>query len=215
MFAAVSTALMAVGQIKVEYDDKTLSLPEVMRQYLTVQGAQSRSVTLKGNFNGKRGKIKKVVCDNGNFSEKELFPEFMHFILTDSIETLDFMAVPKGENKLILTCFYPITGAPLFSDTLDLDKNHILMETHNAGNEADSPIISYSSGIMIESEIGPISWYCGLRDSGTPPREWNEKHGIDNYVYYTISLEDDTPAGKNDPIYYRVAKENGKAVHRH
>ena len=37
MFAAVSTALMAVGQIKVEYDDKTLSLPEVMRQYLTVQ----------------------------------------------------------------------------------------------------------------------------------------------------------------------------------
>lgn len=57
-------------QIKMEYNDKTLSLPEVMRQYLRIKGVQSISATMKGEFNGKRGKIKRISCHNGEFAEK-------------------------------------------------------------------------------------------------------------------------------------------------
>lgn len=127
-----------------------------MRQYLDMQGVRSMGVTMTGDFNGKRGKIKKVICDNGEFSEKELLSEYMHL-----------------------------------------------------------PIMAYTSGIKIDSEIGPMIWFCGLRDSAVAPRRWHDEHNIESYVYYTISLEEDTPPGDNDPIYVKVAKKDAGAFHRH
>lgn len=103
----------------------------------------------------------------------------------------------------------------MFSDTLDIDKNKILMETYTADDDAAFPILAYSSGIKIDSEIGTMIWFCGLRDSGVAPRKWRDEHGIDDYVYYTVTLEEDTPPGDNDPVYMKVAKEGGGAFHRH
>lgn len=91
-------------QVKMEYDNKALSLPEVMQQYFRIKGVQCISATMKGDFNGKRGKIKRISCHNGEFSEKEMMPEFIHFVLTDSVETLDFMAVPIDNGKMLLEC---------------------------------------------------------------------------------------------------------------
>lgn len=202
-------------QIKMEYNDKTLSLPEIMRQYLRIKGVQSISATMKGEFNGKRGKIKRISCHNGEFAEKEMLEDFIHFVLVDSVETLDFMAVPIDNGKMLLECVYPVNGQPMFSDTLDIDKNKILMETYTADDDAAFPILAYSSGIKIDSEIGTMIWFCGLRDSGVAPRKWRDEHGIDDYVYYTVTLEEDTPPGDNDPVYMKVAKEGGGAFHRH
>lgn len=215
IFLAISLFYVSARQVTLTYEDKSRSLPELMQQYFEMQGVQSMSVTMRGEFNGKRGKIKKVICSDGKFSEKEMLSDFLHFVLVDSMETLDFMAVPKDENKLLITCFYPELGNQLFCDTLDITRNNILMETYTAGNDSTIPIIAYTSGIQIDSEIGPMIWYCGLRDSGIDPRRWYEKHGIDNYVYYSISLEEDTPAGENDPVYIKMAKKDAGAFHRH
>lgn len=202
-------------QVKMEYNDKTQSLPEVMRQYLRIKGVQSMSATLKGEFNGKRGIIKRISCHDGEFSEKDMMQDFIHFVLVDSVETLDFITVPINNDKIILECVHSATGQPMFSDTLDIDRNKILMETYIAGSDREFPIIAYSSGIKIDSEIGTMVWYCGLRDSGVEPRKWYETHDIDDYIYYTITLEEDTPPDDNAPVYLKVAKEGAEAFHRH
>lgn len=215
LIVLIGVANVYAQQVKMEYDNKALSLPEVMQQYFRIKGVQCISATMKGDFNGKRGKIKRISCHNGEFSEKEMMSEFIHFVLTDSVETLDFMAVPTNDGKMILECVHSATGQPMFSDTLDIDKNKILLETYTAGGDAAFPIIAYSSGIKIGSKIGTMIWYCGLRDSGVEPRKWHEKHNIDDYVYYTVTLEEDTPPGDNTSVYLKVAKKGREAFHRH
>lgn len=215
LIVVIGVVNVSAQQVKMEYDDKALSLPEVMQQYFRIKGVQCMSATMKGDFNGKRGRIKRISCHNGEFSEKEMMSEFIHFVLTDSVETLDFMAVPIDDGKMLLECVYPVNGQQMFSDTLDIDKSKILMETYTADDDAAFPILAYSSGIKIDSEIGSMIWFCGLRDSGVAPRKWRDEHGIDDYVYYTVTLEEDTPPGDNDPVYVKVAKEGSEAFHRH
>ena len=65
----------------------------------------------------------------------------------------------------------------------------------------DIPIISYTSGISVQGGI----WFCGLRDSKVEPRKWYEKYGIDDYVYYTIRLEEDKPSSKGT-VYVKISK---------
>ena len=48
-------------------------------------------------------------------------------------------------------------------------------------------------------------WFCGLRDSKVEPRKWYEKYGIDDYVYYTIRLEEDKPSSKGT-VYVKISK---------
>ena len=211
VFVIITSMVVQAQQMKVEYKNKMDSLPELMQQYFQMQGVQHLHLTIKGDFNNKRAKMKKISCNNGVFKERELLPDFIHFILVDSIETLDFMAIPYGRDSLRITCFYPINNnTPLFTDTVRMDKMNILMETLTQGDEPDIPIIAYSSGIPFQGG----TWFCGLRDSGVEPRRWNEKYGIDNYVYYTIMLEEDTPPNENTPIYVKIAKQGAYAMHK-
>ncbi len=120
----------------------------------------------------------------------------------DSVETLDFMIAPYKEDSIRLTCFYPpVDNMPLFTDTVRLDRHKILMETYTPGDGFDIPIISYTSGISVQGGI----WFCGLRDSKVEPRKWYEKYGIDDYVYYTIRLEEDKPSSKGT-VYVKISK---------
>ena len=50
-------------------------------------------------------------------------------------------------------------------------------------------------------------------DSGIEPRQWYTRFRIDGYVYYVISLEEDTPPNANAPIYVKIAKNNSYATH--
>lgn len=218
----ILTALLALitvtGQaqvIKTGYENITDSLPTAMQEYLEMQRVEHFRVTLTGNFDGKRAKIKKVTCDNaGAFTERTLMSEYIHLVFTDSIETVDFMAVPYGNDSLRINCFY-IEGdggrVRLFADTLKSDWRKILLETLTPGNGPDYPIMAYSSGIPIP---GGAYWFCGLRESGTEPRLWYEKHGIKDYVYYTVTLEDDTPVSEKDDFYVKVSKGDYYGLHR-
>lgn len=94
-------------QVKVNYENITNSLPIILQEYFRMQGVQHLNLTIKGEFNGKRAKLKKISCNNGVFTERELLPDFVHFILVDSVETLDFMVAPYKEDSIRLTCFYP------------------------------------------------------------------------------------------------------------
>ena len=93
-------------QVKVNYENITNSLPIILQEYFRMQGVQHLNLTIKGEFNGKRAKLKKISCNNGVFTERELLPDFVHFILVDSVETLDFMVVVGCEWK----CIAPTTG---------------------------------------------------------------------------------------------------------
>lgn len=112
------------------------------------------------------------------------------------------MIAPYKEDSIRLTCFYPpVDNMPLFTDTVRLDRHKILMETYTPGDGFDIPIISYTSGISVQGGI----WFCGLRDSKVEPRKWYEKYGIDDYVYYTIRLEEDKPSSKGT-VYVKISK---------
>ena len=99
LLAMFTVMQVQAQQIKLEYENKIDSLPELMQQYFEMQKVQHSRLTIKGEFNGKRAKIKKVICDKGTFIERELLADYVHFIFVDSIETLDFMAIPYGKDS--------------------------------------------------------------------------------------------------------------------
>lgn len=109
LLAMFTVMQVQAQQMKLEYENKIDSLPELMQQYFEMQKVQHSRLTIKGEFNGKRAKIKKVICDKGTFIERELLADYVHFIFVDSIETLDFMAIPYGKDSLRISCFYPST----------------------------------------------------------------------------------------------------------
>ena len=204
-----ATMFVQAQQIKLEYENKISTLPELVQQYFEMQKVQHSRLTMKGDFNGKRAKMKKVICDKGTFIERDILEDYVHFIFVDSVETLDFMAIPYGKDSLRISCFYPSNyNRVIFNDTVQIDNMKILLETFTPGNSPDVPIIAYSTGIPFEGG----TWYCGLRDSGIEPRKWHEKYGIDGYVFYTIRLEEDT-SNDNMPIYIKIAKEGAHAIH--
>ena len=202
---------VSAQQVKVTYENRTDTLSDLMKQYFQMQGLESFRLTLKGDFNGKRAIIKKVTCDKGVFIEKQLLSEYQHLILTDSIETLDFMALPYGNDSIRISCFYPMgNNQRLFLDILPKDQMKILMETYTAGAGPGTPIMAYTTGLPIE---GGGIWFCGLRDSGVEPRLWYEKYKIDGYVFYEVTLEEDTPPDENTPFYIKIAKSGSYAAH--
>ena len=205
--------VISAQDLKTEYYnliDTTLS--DLTAQYLKMQGVQSHRVTIKGDFNGKRARIIKVTCNNGVFTENEKLQEYQHFIMTDSIETLDFMTMPYGKDSLRIACFYPASyNTKLFEDTVRIDNMKILLETKTS-SPGQTPLMAYSTGLPIK---GGGVWFCGLRDSGVPPTQWYEKYGIDDYIYYYIRLEDDTPPSDDAPIYMKIAKKGAFASHAH
>lgn len=210
LLIVLSSLVASAQQMKVEYVNKKDSLSDYMMQYFNMQGVESYRLTLKGEFNGKRAKIKKVFCKEGVFMEQQLLQDYQHFIMSDSIETLDFMAVPYGKDSIRIACFYPMSyNQKLFEDVLCIDKMKILMETYTAGVSDGTPLIAYTTGIPFNGG----TWFCGLRDSGVEPRQWYDKYGIDGYVYYVIFLEEDTPPDDNVPIYVKIAKKDSYATH--
>ena len=98
IFGAVLLLLLSMPvwaqQVKVSYEYPVHSLSVPLQEYFQMQGVQHLRLTIRGEFNGKRATFQKVSCRKGVFTERELLPDFFHFILVDSVETLDFMAVP-------------------------------------------------------------------------------------------------------------------------
>jgi hypothetical protein len=201
VLCALSTVLVQAQQVKLEYEEMIKSSSDVMRQYFEMQNVNHFRVTMKGDFNGKRVKIKKVTCNKGRFEELDLLDDAMHFVFVDSVETFDFMMLPYGKDSLRITCFYPARhNVAIFKDTISIVEMGILMETLASGDGPDIPILAYSAGIP--SLEGCVIDFCGLRSSGVEAGKWFEKYGIDNYVFYAIRFEEDTP--RNSGMYYSL-----------
>ena len=76
--------------------------------------------------------MKKVICDKGTFIERDLLEDYVNFIFVDSVETLDFMAIPYGKDSLRISCFYPSNyNRVIFNDTVQIDNMKILLETYS------------------------------------------------------------------------------------
>ena len=180
IFGAVLLLLLSMPvwaqQVKVSYEYPAHSLSVPLQEYFQMQGVQHLRLIIRSEFNGKRATFQKVSCRKGVFTERELLP---------------------------VTCFHSTeNNMPLFTDTVRIDKYKILMETYTPGDSPETPIMSYTSGIPIEGGF----YFCGLRSSGVEPRKWYEKYGIDDYVYYTIRLEEDTYS--EGAINVRITKGN-------
>lgn len=74
------------------------------------------------------------------------------------------------------------------------------METYTPGDGFDIPIISYTSGISVQGGIWFVDYVIQSRAT-----KWYEKYGIDDYVYYTIRLEEDKPSSKGT-VYVKISK---------
>ena len=205
--------MISAQALKTEYFNQIdTTLSDLTMQYLKMQGVQSFRVTIKGDFDGKRARIMRVSCNNGVFTESQTIPEFQHLIMTDSIESLDFMAMPYGKDSLRIACFYPASyNTKLFEDTVRIDNLKILLETKTS-SPGQTPLMAYSTGITIK---GGGVWFCGLRDSGVPPTQWYDKYGIDDYIYYYLKLEEDIQPSADAPIYMKIAKQGSFASHSH
>lgn len=213
LLCIVTAITIKAQEIKLKYTDKVHDLPELMQQFFDMQNIQHLSVSMNGDFDGKRLRLKKVVCDNGTFTEREMLPDFVHFVLTYSVETLDFMAIPYGTDSIRITCFYPDSyNYTIFNDTVPAGPMRILMETYTPGDGTDTPIMAYTTGIPLRGGAG--SYYCGLRDSGLDPWKWHEKYGIDGYVFYTVRIEDDTRPDPNAPIFVKISKPDTSDRHK-
>lgn len=57
-------------QVKVNYENITNSLPIILQEYFRMQGVQHLNLTIKGEFNGKRAKLKKI-----SIIRKSKFPQ--------------------------------------------------------------------------------------------------------------------------------------------
>lgn len=110
LLAMFTVMQVQAQQIKLEYENKIDSLPELMQQYFEMQKVQHSRLTIKGEFNGKRAKIKKVICDKGTFIERELLADYVHFIFVDSIETLDlWQSLTEKIVSVFLVSILPVT----------------------------------------------------------------------------------------------------------
>lgn len=88
------------------------------------------------------------------------------------------MAVPYKEDSLRITCFYsPLDNLTarvgLFTDTVCVGRNKILMETYTPGDGPETPIMSYTSGIPVG--VGTYFVVCV-----TP--EWSHANGMRSMV---------------------------------
>ncbi len=54
MLLIIISMVAQAQQIKVEYENKVNSLPELMQQCFQMQGVQHLHLTIKGDFNSKR-----------------------------------------------------------------------------------------------------------------------------------------------------------------
>ena len=193
LFSITIISLQA-QQIKVSYENKLNSLPELIQQYFKMEGIQHVRLTIQKSPKSKQAIFKKISYHNGTFTEKKVLDDCIHFILTDSLETLDFMAAPCGKDSLRISCFYPASNnMQIFTEIVKADDMKILMETYTLGEGTDTPLIAYSSGIPIEGG----TYFCGVRNSGVEPRKWGEKFGLTDYFYYTITLEEEGSTQSN------------------
>lgn len=60
-------------QVKVNYENITNSLPVILQEYFRMQGVQHLNLTIKGEFNGKRAKLKKNILQQWCVYRKRTF----------------------------------------------------------------------------------------------------------------------------------------------
>lgn len=60
-------------QVKVNYENITNSLPIILQEYFRMQGVQHLNLTIKGEFNGKRAKLKKNILQQWCVYRKRTF----------------------------------------------------------------------------------------------------------------------------------------------
>lgn len=189
LFCLVSFSISAQSsKVEVSY---SLCEDDMMRELMDFQGIRYYQVFIKGDFSGKMCNLVMVHCTDGQLS----YDKPIRFQEKDSVIKLTYFAqsIDNDTTKISLK-------SKVMNSTrkygIKNGGNHILMETFPAVplTIADTiPVIAYTTGLeqkfMLDGKAVTSIDYCGLRYANVDPKEWTEKYGIKDFVYYMIYFE--------------------------
>ena len=201
--ALASLPLAAQKEVKVSYE----YMDKFQQGLLKMQGISYLKATVEG-MDDKPFQLTRVVCRGGNFEAEEIIPEFYDI---RGIKELHFYAQGISPDSVKVHIETNIMGVGPINTGVENSVNFILMETYDgtlgkiieseAGDVvyviypygAEIPLIAYTTGLESEMEIEGVVYprvdFCGLRFKYENPRNWYEKLGVNNYIYYTIKFK--------------------------
>ena len=161
------------------------------RELMDFQDIRYYQVFIKGDFSGKMCNLVMVHCRDGQLS----YDEPIRFQEKDSTIRLTYFAQSIDSDTAKISLKSKAVHSTRKYDVKNC-KSHILMETYTEAplTTADTiPVIAYTTGLVqnFMFEGKPVTGidYCGLRFAKVNPKEWSEKYGVKDFVYYIIYFE--------------------------
>lgn len=189
LFCLVSFSMSAQSsKVAVSYE---LCKDDMMRELMDFQDIRYYQVFIKGDFSGKMCNLVMVHCRDGQLS----YDSPVRFQEKDSIIQLTYFAQSIDRDTVKMSLKSKAIHSTSKQDIKNC-KSHILMETltEEPLTTADTiPVIAYTTGLeqkfMFDGKPVIGIDYCGLRFAKVNPKEWPEKYGVKDFVYYIIYFE--------------------------
>lgn len=189
LFCLVSFSMSAQSsKVEVSYE---LCKDDMTRELMDFQDIRYYQVFIKGDFSGKMCNLVMVHCRDGQLS----YDEPICFQEKDSTIRLTYFAQSIDSDTAKISLKSKAVHSTRKYDVKNC-KSHILMETYTEAplTTADTiPVIAYTTGLVqnFMFEGKPVTGidYCGLRFAKVNPKEWSDKYGVKDFVYYIIYFE--------------------------
>ena len=176
------------SKVEVSYE---LCKDDMTRELMDFQDIRYYQVFIKGDFSGKMCNLVMVHCRDGQLS----YDEPIRFQEKDSTIRLTYFAQSIDNDTAKISLKSKAVHSTRKYDVKNC-KSHILMETYTEAplTTADTiPVIAYTTGLVqnFMFEGKPVTGidYCGLRFVKVNPKEWSDKYGVKDFVYYIIYFE--------------------------
>lgn len=203
VFAVLLLAFPLVGgaqnRVEVSYESPD-SIPAVTQGLMDFLEVYYMKVTVHGDIKGKKWILWANQSDNGEVTSKPLLPYTMEF--ADTTATFSFYAQAAGTDSAYIKIVTPryTTAKNKYATNAEngtaYPSQYILMETFPEkpyDTTQDIALAAFTTGLVEEvtyqGKKGVRIDYCGLRYSNTDPKQWQEKHKVPRFVYFSLRME--------------------------
>lgn len=183
----------AQNRVEVSYESPD-SIPAVSQDLMNFLDITYMKVTVHGDIKGKKWILWSNDANDGKVTPKPVFPYTFEF--PDTTATFTFVAQKVGEDSVKVSCITPrYSGKKNYAiasgEGIPYGIPYILMETLSEkpyGNTDEINLAAYASGVQKDEKSGSYS-FCDLRYAKTDPKEWQEKHQVPRFVYFSLRME--------------------------
>ena len=199
LLLALPLIAQAQNRVEVRYESPD-SLPATTRGLMEFLDVYYMKVTVHGDIKGKKWILWENQANDGEVSSKPLFPYTMEF--ADTIATFSFYAQAAGTDSAYIRIATPnyTTSKNKYAinadNGTDYPSQYILMETFPEkpyDTTQDIALVAFTTGLVEEinyqGKKGVRIDYCGLRFDNTDPKQWQEKHKVPRFVYFSLRME--------------------------